>query len=167
MIEGFQTYGDSPEAGDRLADGRQAGEGSSLRPLLAVAVGFIVLTIVGLAVVLIPLGVTHKASDSPQVALQQFVNAVNDRNWQKADSYLSLRLIKTGHDTSVEFADKYGVAVMPMQVIKQADNAAIIQASFTYKDTTMFHPATPVEVDFVVEGNSWKIDSAFWVGFNG
>jgi hypothetical protein len=136
------------------------------RPLLAIAAALMILAVAAIAVVTIPLGSgTNQAADSPEAALSNFVSAVNANDYTRADSYLSLRLVKTGESTETAMQRTFGIGISNISTIKQASNAAVLTIEYTYKDDFGVHSPTQVQVDMVVEGGGWKIDTAFWNGY--
>jgi hypothetical protein len=141
----------------------EAERGSGLRPLLAIAAGLIVLTAVAVAVVTIPLGSRPKQpADSPEHAFREFIGAVNSNELVTADTYLSLRLKATGESAQAGLPYTYGIGVTDVSTVRQTSTTAVLFVEYTYKDDLGFHPPVQVPIDMVLEGDNWKIDSAFW-----
>ena len=132
-------------------------------PLLAIAVGLVVLTAAAVAVVTIPLGSRPgQPADSPEHAFSEFIGAVNSEELVRADTYLSLRLKATGESAQAGLPYTYGIGVTSVSAMPQTPTTAVLFVEYTYKDDLGFHAPVNVPIDMVLEGDSWKIDSAFW-----
>ena len=62
-----------------------AGDGAWFRPLAAIGVAFVALTLLSIAVVVVPIGHVNGPADGPEQGFRTFVAAVNEQNWTAAD----------------------------------------------------------------------------------
>jgi hypothetical protein len=144
------------------AAGSTPGEHGWFRTLVAIATVFVVLTIASIAVVVIPLGHVSGPADGPEQGFRTFVADVNNQNWEAADQFLSVQLIKSGVSSQSAFEGTYGISLISVSVVRQGSGDAELLAYLTFKDEYTFHPAQSVSVTMVAEGNVWKVDTAFW-----
>ncbi len=132
-------------------------------PLIGIAVGFVALAVLSVAVVAIPIGSSETVSRTPLDTLTGFETAVNQGDWGKADSFLSMRLRADMNTLPLGFADKAKLQLDQAVTFKQASNAALVQVEYRYTDarTGRLHSAL-IDIELVVEEGGWKIDTDFW-----
>ena len=135
-----------------------------IKPLIAIAVFVVVLTVASTAAVLVVGGSAQSnfAAGTPQAAFQNFVDAAQRSDWVTANSLLSAPLKGRGMDAQ-SAAGFLNVSGMTVSIDSSSGDANRMTLYFSYGSSAGMPPNTVYwmssSVDMVRESDGWKLDS--------
>lgn len=134
-----------------------------IRPLVAIAVFTLILTVASAVAVLSPGGPTATTypPGSPQEAFQRFVAAAKNNDWTTADSLLSSDLKTLGLSPEAIAGPAQGTGTVSIDGVTFQDSSHVyLNVTYHFSDGTMMrNDVSGAPVLMVLEPGGWKVGS--------